>query len=154
HWLKMEDLFAVGHDSRIYNRDDRRSVFYAQSWVTIHYFMGKGLMKQVSTYVDMTQNKHVDIPEAIRRSFGMEPDALEKTIQNYLNGGILLYFRTAAPPDAETLTFTSRPLNDLDVKTVTADLDFHARDYRQRGITEFQEILNKQPDNVVANRGL
>ena len=35
-----------------------------------------------------------------------------------------------------------------------ADLDYHSRDYRARGITEFQEILAKQPENVVANRGL
>lgn len=153
-WLKLVDLFSVGHDSKVYNRDDRRSVFYAESWVTVHYFMGKSMMKQVSAYVDLTQNQHVAVPEAIRRSFGMEPEVLEKTIQGYLNSGSVMYFHVPTPPGADTVTFTSRPLNDLDVKTVTADLDFHARDYQQRGITEFQDILNKQPDNVVANRGL
>jgi predicted Zn-dependent protease len=45
-------------------------------------------------------------------------------------------------------------LSDLDIKSVMADLDYHSRDYRARGITEFQEILAKQPENVVANRGL
>src|SRR5262245_36553702 len=153
-WLKLVDLFSVKHDSKIYNRDDRRSVFYAQSWITIHYFMGKAMMKQVSAYVNVTENEHVPISEATRRSFCMEPEALEKLIQGYLNSGSVLYFHTPTPPGADTVTFTSRPLNDLDVKTVTADLDFHARDYQQRGIAEFQDILSKQPENVVANRGL
>ncbi len=154
HWLKLVDLFSVGHDSKIYNRDDRRSVFYAQSWVTVHYFMSKSMMKQVSAYTQLTMDQHVPIPDAIRRAFGMEPEALEKAIEGYLRSGSVMYFHTATPPGAESVTFSSRPLNDLDVKTVMADLDFHARDYRQRGITEFQEVLSKQPENVVANRGL
>jgi tetratricopeptide (TPR) repeat protein len=153
-WLKLVDLFSVSHDSKIYNRDDRRSVFYAQSWLTVHYFMSKSMMKQVAAYVQMTQQQHVAIPEAIRRSFGMEPEALEKAIDGYLRSNSVVYFHTATPPGADTVNFTSHPLNDLDVKTTMADLDFHTRDYRQRGITEFQEVLSKQPDNVVANRGL
>jgi tetratricopeptide (TPR) repeat protein len=153
-WLKLPDLFSVGHDSKIYNRDDRRSVFYAQAWVTVHYFMSKSMMKQVSAYTQLTMDQHVPIPDAIRRAFGMEPEALEKAIEGYLRGGSYVSFHIATPPGAESVTFTARPLNELDVKTVMADLDFHARDYRQRGITEFQEVLSRQPENVVANRGL
>jgi Flp pilus assembly protein TadD len=152
-WLRLVDLFSVSHDSKIYNRDDRRSVFYAQSWITVHFFMAKNMMPQVSTYIRMTQDQHVAVPEAIRRSFGMEPEALERAIEAYMRGA-MMYFRTATPPGSDAVTFTSRPLNDLDVKTVMADLDYHSRDYRQRGITEFQEILSQQPENAVANRGL
>ena len=50
--------------------------------------------------------------------------------------------------------FNSRPLSEVDVKSVMADLDYHSRDYRARGITEYQEVLRLQPENVVANRGL
>ncbi|MGZ7059935.1 MAG: tetratricopeptide repeat protein [Candidatus Angelobacter sp.] len=152
-WLKLVDLFSVSHDSQIYNRDDRRSVFYAQSWLTVHFFMTKNMMKQVSTYVRMTEDQHVAVPEAIRHSFGMEPEALEKAIEGYFRSGTM-YFRAPTPPGADTVQFNSRPLNDLEIKSFMADLDFHSRDYHQRGITEFQEILAKQPENVVANRGL
>ena len=152
-WLKLVDLFSVSHDSQIYNRDDRRSVFYAQSWITVHFFMAKNMLKQVATYVRMTEDQHVAVPEAIRRSFGMEPEALEKAIEGYFRGGTI-YFRAPTPPGAETVQFNSHPLSDLDIKSVMADLDYHSRDYRARGITEFQEILAKQPENIVANRGL
>ncbi|HEX4603154.1 MAG TPA: tetratricopeptide repeat protein [Candidatus Angelobacter sp.] len=152
-WLKIVDLFSVSHDSQIYNRDDRRSVFYAQSWLTVHYFMTKNLMKQVSAYVQMTQGEHLPVPEAIRRSFGMEPEALEKTIENYFRGGAA-HFTVPTPPGSDVVAFNTRPLNDVEVKSVMADLDFHSRDYHQRGVTEFQEVLAKQPENVTANRGL
>jgi Flp pilus assembly protein TadD len=152
-WLKIVDLFSVSHDSQIYNRDDRRSVFYAQSWLTVHYFMTKNLMKQVSAYVQMTQGEHLPVPEAIRRSFGMEPEALEKTIENYFRGGAA-HFTVPTPPGSDVVAFNTRPLNDVEVKSVMADLDFHSRDYHQRGVTEFQEVLAKQPENITANRGL
>jgi Flp pilus assembly protein TadD len=152
-WLKVVDLFSVGHDSQIYNRDDRRSVFYAQSWVTVHFFMTKNMMKQVSTYVRMTEDQHVPVPEAIRRSFGMEPEALGKAIEGYFRGGTM-YFRAPTPPGSDAVQFSSHALSDLEIKSVLADLDYHSRDYRSRGITEFQEILAREPENVVANRGL
>jgi len=152
-WLRIVDLFSVSHDSQIYNRDDRRSVFYAQSWLTVHFFMAKNMMKQVATYVRMTEDQHVAVPEAIRRSFGMEPEALGKAIEDYFRVGTM-YFRAPTPPGVEAIQFNSHPLSDLDIKSVMADLDYHSRDYRARGITEFQEILAKQPENVVANRGL
>ena len=152
-WLKLVDLFSVSHDSQIYNRDDRRSVFYAQSWLTVHFFMTKNMMKQAATYVEITENQHVAVPEAIRRSFGMEPEALEKMIENYFRGGAM-HFTAPTPPGLPAVQFNSRPLNELEIKSVMADLDYHSRDYRQRGLTEFQEILAKQPENVVANRGL
>lgn len=152
-WLKLVDLFSVSHDSQIYNRDDRRSVFYAQSWLTVHFFMTKNMLKQMSVYIQMTENQHVAVPEAIRRSFGMEPEALEKMIENYFRGGAM-HFTAPTPSGLPAVQFNSRPLNELEIKSVMADLDYHSRDYRSRGITEFQEILAKQPENVVANRGL
>ncbi len=141
-WLKIVDLFRVSHDSQIYNRDDRRSVFYAQSWLTVHFFMAKNMMKQVSTYIQMTEDQHVAVPEAIRRSFGMEPEALEKAIEGYFRGGAT-YFHAPTPPGADAVQFNSRPLSDLEIKSVHGGLDYHSRDYRARGITEFQEILAK-----------
>jgi Flp pilus assembly protein TadD len=152
-WLKLVDLFSVSHDSQIYNRDDRRSVFYAQSWLTVHFFMTKNMLKQMSVYIQMTENQHVAVPEAIRRSFGMEPEALEKMIENYFRGGAM-HFTAPTPSGLPAVQFNSRPLNELEIKSVMADLDYHSRDYRSRGITEFQEILTLQPENVVANRGL
>jgi tetratricopeptide (TPR) repeat protein len=152
-WLKLVDLFSVSHDSQIYNRDDRRSVFYAQSWLTVHFLMTKNMMKQASAYVRMTEDQHVAVPEAIRRSFGMEPEAMERAIESYFRGGTM-YFRAPTPPGADAVQFSSHPLSDLEIKSVMANLDYHSRDYRARGISEFQEILAKQPENVVANREL
>lgn len=153
-WLKLVDLFSVGHDSKIYNRDDRRSVFYAQSWITVHYIMAKNLMREMAAYNRLVQDQHVPVADAVRQAFHMEPEQLEKAVSGYFNGGRISYFKTDAPPGTDNVTFTTRILNDLELKTVMADLDFHSRDYEHRGIAAFQQILSVQPDNAVANRSL
>ncbi len=153
-WLKIVDLFSVSHDSKIYNRDDRRSVFYAQSWLTVHYIMAKQLVHEMSIYNHLVQDQHVPVPDAIRQAFHMEPEQLEKAVQSYYNGGHITYFKTAAPAGSDEIAFHTRLSNDLELKTVMADLDFHSRDYEKRGIAAFQEILSVQPENPVANRSL
>jgi tetratricopeptide (TPR) repeat protein len=153
-WLKLVDLFNVGHESKIYNRDDRRSTFYAQSWLTVHYMMSKRLMKQVAEYNTLVQEKQMPVPDAIRKAFGMEPEKLEKDIANYYSGGRATYFKAAAPPGSDQIEFTSSSIDDLQLKSILADFDYHSREYRERGIAGFGEIVAKQPDNEAANRGL
>jgi tetratricopeptide (TPR) repeat protein len=153
-WLRLVDLFSVVHDSEVYNRGDQRSTFYAQSWLTVHFIWSKGLMKQTSAYIHMTQDQHVPVPDAIRRSFGMEPEALQKAVEDYFRRGEPTSLHAPAPAGADAIQFTSRPLNDIDVKSVMADLDYHSRDYRARGITELQQVLAVQPENITANRDL
>jgi tetratricopeptide (TPR) repeat protein len=152
-WLKLVDLFSVTRDSQIYNRDDRRSVFYAQSWLTVHYIMANRLLHEMSVYNHLVQ-RHVPVSDAIRRAFHMEPAQLERAVSNYYNSGQITYFKTAALPGRNDIAFNTRVLNNLELKTVMADLDFHNRDYESRGIAEFKEILAVQPDNPVANRSL
>jgi Flp pilus assembly protein TadD len=116
--------------------------------------MARGMMKQLAAYVRLSQDQHVPVPDAIRSAFGMEPEILQRAIEDYFRSGRAVYFHMPAPPGSDAITFTSHPLNDLDVRSVMADLDYHSRDYRQRGLTEFQEIITSQPDNLAANRAL
>lgn len=149
-WLKIEDLFSVDHKSSIYNRDDRRSVFYAESWATVHYLMARKMLRQASVYIDLVQNQHVPVAEAIRKSFGMEPAALQREIENYIRTGTM-HFQTKTPPGADEIKFNTRALSAVDVKAALADLDYHSRDYRARSLEQMQDVLKTQPDNFLAN---
>jgi len=153
-WLNLVDLFSVQHDSKIYNRDERRFLLYAQSWITVHYFMSKKMMDKVALYVHYTQDQHQPVPEAIQHAFGVEPKRLQGDIEDYFRSGNVRYFIAPAPPGSDMITFESRPLNDLELQTTLADFDYHARDYRTRAIATFQEILAKQPGNAIANRDM
>jgi tetratricopeptide (TPR) repeat protein len=153
-WLRLLELLTVKREDRIYNSGDHRSVFYAQSWITVHYFMAHGMMQQVSAYLDLVENRKLAPAEAVRMAFKMDAEQLQSKVREYYTRGRLTYYRVAAPADMEGSPYAVRPLDSLEVQATLADLHYHSKDYHERGIAEFKEILARQPDNPVANRGL
>ncbi|MBZ5569072.1 MAG: hypothetical protein LAN64_14630 [Acidobacteriia bacterium] len=153
-WMHVGDLFSVSRNSREYNEGDRRSVFYAQSALVVNYLMGNRKNRQLVSYLHLTQEEHVSVIQAIKQAFGMEPKEFDRTLRDYFRAGHYNYFVTAAPAGFAAGPFQSRKLDEIEWQTVLADLHFHSTDHRDQGVAEFRRILEKQPDNTAANRGL
>jgi len=153
-WLRLLELLTVKRDDNIYNSGDHRSIFYAQSWITVHYFMAHDMMQQVAAYLDLVGNHKLAPAEAVRKAFQMDIGQLQSKVHEYYTTGRLTYYRVAAPADMEGGPYTVRPLNSLEAQAILADLHYHSKDHHQRGVAEFKQILAQQPDNAVANRGL
>lgn len=70
-WLSLEQLLSVTHDSPLYNEEQRRSVFYAQSWAMVHLFMTgtPSRAKDLSHYVQLTASG-MEPAEAWKQAFG------------------------------------------------------------------------------------
>ena len=60
-WLKIRDLLRVRTDSSIYNEDsERRSLFYAESWLVVHFLFDKQWITKAGQYFDLVAQK--DLP--------------------------------------------------------------------------------------------
>jgi tetratricopeptide (TPR) repeat protein len=153
-WMKLVDLFSVEHNSPAYNEKERRGVFYAQSWITVHYMMAQHKMKELAVYMQLTQEKKMPIADAIRQAFALEPKQLEDAVRNYFGSGHARYFRALAPADLALGPYEVRKLDETEWQSVQADLHYHSADHRDQGVAEFRDILKRQPDNAAANRGL
>src|SRR5205814_4604400 len=153
-WMNILDLFSVQPDSREYNESgSRRNVFYAESWLMVHYLMYSKTMGQAATYMNLTA-QHVPPAEAIQRAFGMNAAKLQKALEQYFHGQ-MHYWRAALPADyKEKESYNSRPISPLEAQAVMADLHFHMRDHQEEAVAEFEQILKPDPDNMAANRGL
>jgi Tfp pilus assembly protein PilF len=153
--MKVADLFRVQQNSRIYNESgDHRSLFYAQSWLVVHYLYDKHLGSQVNEYFRLAVDQGVPVEEAIRKAFGMSAEDMDKALRQYLNANQFLYQRIPTPAGIETTGYTVRPLSATDAKAVLADMHLHSADYQEKAIAEFEEILRLQPDHPAALRGL
>ncbi len=151
-WMRTVDLFSVGHDSRDYNEGDRRSIFYAQSWLTVHYIMSQKKSKELKEYLELWQ-KRVPVADAVQQAFGIAPAQFDRTLRDYFHGRAS-YFRVPAPADIEGGPYQSAPLGPLQAEAILADLHYHTREHHEQGIAEFRDILKRDPDNYLANRGL
>ncbi|HWR13258.1 MAG TPA: tetratricopeptide repeat protein [Terriglobales bacterium] len=151
-WMKLQDLLSVEHNSKAYNEGDKRSIFYAQSWVTVHYLMANQKLEQLAKYLQLTQIEKAPVPEAVQQAFGVDIATLDKTIRKY-GFGTLKYYVTDMPP-VNPDPVESRKLTDLTAQANLADLHAHSREYQDKAKLEFEAILQQESDNPIANRGL
>jgi len=151
-WMKTAELISVEHTSRDYNEGDRRNVFYAQSWLTVHYILLKHKEAQLDAYVKLTEDQHMPQPEAFQKAFGISTDQFDKELERYLHG-TMQYLRAPAPEE-DAGTFEVHPLSKDDTEARLADFKFHLMDHKAEGIADFEHILSNDPNNTLANREL
>jgi tetratricopeptide (TPR) repeat protein len=152
-WMKSAALFSVKHDSKDYNEGNRRNVFYAQSWLTVHYMFSKHKLNELTQFLDLSENQHVPIPDAFKQAFGMTLDQFDRALYDYFHGQGL-YYRAPAPSDIDKGPYQSRALTPAEKDATIADFKFHSPDHNAEGIAEFQKVLQDDPNNAVANRGM
>jgi len=80
--MKTTDLFRVQQNSRIYNESgDRRSGFYAQSAMVVHYIYHNKLTPKLINYFELADNKEVPVESAIQQAFGMTAARFDITMR-------------------------------------------------------------------------
>jgi len=56
------------HDTSTYVEATHHTLFYAQSWMVIHYLLHEKKLPETGTYFDLVENQHVPVEEAIQES--------------------------------------------------------------------------------------
>ncbi len=155
-WMHVVDLFSVQRGSKVYNESgDHRSVFYAQSWLMVHYLFDTKQIRQTTAYFDLVLNQKLPVEQAIRRAFGVEPKKLEDEVRRFFSSTQALLYTFKTPLSVETAnTYEVRSLDPPDVKAVLADMHLHSPDYFEQAAKEFEEVLATRPDSAAAHRGL
>jgi tetratricopeptide (TPR) repeat protein len=130
--MPLRALLAVGYLSPTYQgdagpgADDRRALFYAQSWALLHWIVagGHGGMPGVMTFTEAIAEGE-DPPSAFARSFGMTVESAEASLAAYLE---TLPLPTVAVPLAAGRT------PPIDVSAVDAgEVDRHLGELLMRG---------------------
>ncbi|HEV8240717.1 MAG TPA: hypothetical protein VGS57_15215 [Thermoanaerobaculia bacterium] len=93
-FVPLQRLFAVDHDSPEYNESERVGMFYAESWLVVHYLMlgGEERLQKTRAFLDGIASGQA--PEAaFRGAFGYGFDQLEKELRGYVNAPTFAYAR-------------------------------------------------------------
>jgi Tfp pilus assembly protein PilF len=153
--MKIADLFRVQQNSQTYNESgDHRTTFYAESGMVMHYIYDNQLMPKVGAYFDLEENKHLRVEDAIQQAFGMSAQQFDKALRSYISSGRYKYYPIPTPASISSNNYTATPLSTAAGNAVLADSHLHSRDYQERALNEFQDILKSDPKNAAACRGL
>jgi tetratricopeptide (TPR) repeat protein len=177
-WLNMPDFLQMRLNSPEYHEGTHHTLFYAQSWILMHYLLAKKMMPQVGTYFGLVQVQKVPVEQAVQQAFGMSTDQLEKTLKDYfhsLTGLFVAQDKADAAVESDEDIADARssgpqlnqlpaPLGPDDVSVVVkkiADDDAHAYigdamaripDHRAEGIKQLQALAQDPADNAIAHR--
>ena len=82
-WLSMTDLFTMKHDGSGMLEGTHHTLFYAQSWMVVHYLVNKNKMPEAGTYFDLVLNQKVPVDKAMVQAFDLTPQQMEDTVKTY-----------------------------------------------------------------------
>jgi len=177
-WLSVPDLFSMRHDSSSYQEGTHRTLFYAQSWMVMHYLLNKDKLAETGTYFDLVENQKVPVDEAIERAYGMTASQFDKAVKDYFHSLTQLFqdqeaarqpgglttrpeiYHFATPVVAGELATESKPVSGADAQAQLAEVMVRIPDRRQQGLKEIDSVLKltdkkgQRLDNEIAHRVL
>jgi len=77
-WLALPDLLTMKHDTSNYIEGTHHTLFYAQSWMTMHYLLSQKKLPETGEFFDLTENQHVPMEEAILKAYGVSAAAFDQ----------------------------------------------------------------------------
>ncbi len=149
--LSLLELFSAKPGSA---GNDRRSPFYLQSWLVVHYIAQQKLMPQLGEYFGLVLNQKVPVDEAVSRAFGVPLPKLEEQIQQHL--ATLASWNVPTPETISPSTYVVTKLKDVDAQVELADLKLHIpgkEDDTVAQLEQLEDVARNNPD-VYAGLGL
>ena len=151
--VPVEQLFAVQHDSPTYNESgDHRSMFYAESWLIVHYLEDKQLVKPV--LLSFAESHGLPNEEAFRKNVGMGFKEFDRALQDYVHANRIVGWNTPLPTGIDANSFDARPLSLNDGLVAVAEMHVNESDHQQEAIAELQQATAADPSNIKAQSDL
>jgi tetratricopeptide (TPR) repeat protein len=171
-WLNTVDLFTMKHDGSGAREGTHHTLYYAQSWMVVHYLINKNKLPETGVYFDLVLNQKVPVEKAIVQAFDLTPATLEEAVKTYFrslsNLGIALDrskqpldqadvaqpYHLAAPFGPDEIGMTVTPVTDAEARAVIGDVMARIPERRDQALHELQQLTEDPKDNETARRAL
>jgi tetratricopeptide (TPR) repeat protein len=145
--IPLAELLTVDHQSPLYNEEDRKTLFYSQSWALVHYLLlgDEERRHQLDRYFGLIRNGTPD-PEAFLTAFETDLKTFEKELRGYLNLGRFPALKATTEINLEKTT-TVREMPYSEVLFRLGDLLANHEPPRPERIEYFEAALRADPEH-------
>jgi cytochrome c-type biogenesis protein CcmH/NrfG len=152
--LPLATLFTIDDKSPYYHEENRGSIFYAESWVLVHYLHIQDHQEKttrLSQYAELLTQK-VDPVTAATRAFG-DLKQLQSALEAYVRQGSFGYFKMTTITQVDDSAFKVQALTPPQADAVRADfLVYDERSAEAQALLD--RVLQEDPKNVSAQETL
>jgi tetratricopeptide (TPR) repeat protein len=172
-WLSMVDLFTMKHDGSGGREGSHNTLYYAQSWMVLHYLINKNKMPEAGTYFNLVLNQKMPVDKAMVQAFDMSPAQLEEAVKTYFatlsqlgialdqskkpNGNMddnTQPDRRPIPFDTDDIGMAVSPVKDEEARALIGDLMARIPERRDQALHDLRQLTTDPKDNEAARRGL
>lgn len=167
-WLPLPELFSMRSGPAGYP-----PMFYAQSWIVMHYLLNQNKLSEAGAYFGLVQIRKVPVDQAIQQAFGVSAAQLEQAVKDYFHS----FPTTPAAPNpkagaagsGDNLTRFPAPLGPLDVgasildvprpqaQSLVAEMMVRLPERREQGEKDLALVIadvDPKADNAIAHRAM
>jgi len=154
--IPLDRLFAVETNSAEYNEEEKKGIFYAQSWALIHYLLtGDDERRQGAVELLTRLSAGEDAATAVRQSLGLTLTELEGRLLGTVRARRFPFFRIPAGDFPSPSGYQVRPLPREEVLFHLGDLLAHGGpELAGEAREHFREARMVNPRYPEALRGL
>lgn len=161
-WLSIPDLFTMKHDSSGFNEAPHHTLFYAESWMVMHYLLHEKKLPETGAYFDLVLNQNVPVEQAIQKAYGMTSTQFEQAVKDYFHSQTALsngldaarqrnpdpgalannaqVYQFPAPISPDSLAITSKPFPEADARALYAGVQVRIAERREAGLKQLQAL--------------
>jgi tetratricopeptide (TPR) repeat protein len=170
-WLSIPDLFSMRYDASSYREGSHHTMFYAESWMVMHYLINQKKLPETGGYFDLVLNQHVPVDEAIQKAYGMTPAQFEQAVRDYFHSQTALStavdatrqnnpnapaasaqpYHFPVPVGPDDVTINSNPLPEADARAICAGIEVRIPERREAGLKDL-EALATTPTSVQSRK--
>ncbi|MFZ0137606.1 MAG: hypothetical protein WAK89_11130 [Candidatus Sulfotelmatobacter sp.] len=157
-WLALPDLLTTKPNNSNDAERARNTLFYAQSWMTMHYLLHDKKLPETGTYFDLVENQHVPVDQAVQKAYGMTPAQFERAVKDYYHSLTPLFLALDAskqpgshanmpqvyefpeivgPNDSAV---TSKAVPEADARAIVDEVKIRIPDRREAALQELQTL--------------
>ncbi len=165
-WLSLPDLFTMKHDTSTRNEGTHHTLYYAESWIVMHYLIHEKKLPETGTYLGLALVQHIPVEDAIQRAYGMSAAQLEQAVKDYFHAqtGLLTALDAARQPSANAANpansnsgqmyrfpvpvgpddsaITSKPLSEADARAFYFAVAVRVPERRDYGLQELRALAS------------
>jgi tetratricopeptide (TPR) repeat protein len=159
-WMTISDLFGKVRESSSGEEKSHHTLFYAESWIVMHYLLSQNKLSETGTYFDLVENQKLPVEEAIHRAYGISAAQFEQTVKDHFHSlsqtaGSASGVQLSGVPLPENIGSSTQELPEAEGRALVAEMSLRLPDHREQAMQQLESITNlPKGDNVVARRGL
>jgi tetratricopeptide (TPR) repeat protein len=171
-WLSMVDLFGMKHDGSGAREGTHHTLYYAQSWMVVHFLINKNKLPETGVYFDLVLNQKVAIEKAMVQAFDLSPAQMEEAVKAYFHSlssvaiamdrskqpldqaDVAQPYHLPAPFGPDDIGITVNPATEAEARAVIGDVMARIPERRDQALHELKELTDDPKDNEPARRAL